>query len=524
MVSLQSALSRMSEHILEADFKATTRDFCDLVREGASPMEVALEAMRTASPFLNVPAHMMMKPDGDQRAVNYDHVLLGLWRSVRMAGFMPRGYEQLPLTQAVWYLPQGLDIWSQLLCEFPGHYAREQERCPEINLKGPRQHFEEAPPLERGSFEERLELMLHSIVQGDKATAFQAFMSLAHEARDDPEKRARLESNVLFAGIIDLPGPRLIPPGLANAAHKAIRARAMVDFAAAIGWENAYPAFFIVIPDLASNPRSYDLYEAAGTFLTARFGREFRRALEANESPLSGREVEEFVATLLHGSAQDTFEKVTDLLAEGKSVTAINDAALLGTSRLVAAIEKLSFTAFSPAIHCFDYANAVAFWLRRYRHHQQVKAAYFAPYFVNETVRALKRMPRTADDELPSRPYEHARFAASLSAEKLLAELARACRAQETALATALLDSYLARSRDRKRLTNVLAFEAARWEGDPHLARQAMSHNEEFLHNSLPEPLRDEFFRSWVRYMSRSHKRSYEFNCFALYEEVLLAS
>jgi hypothetical protein len=49
-----------------------------------------------------------------------------------------------------------------------------------------------------------------------------------------------------------------------------------------------------------------------------------------------------------------------------------------------------------------------------------------------------------------------------------------------------------------------------------------MSHHEEFLHSTLPRPLRDDFFRSWVRFVSRWHKRSYEFNCFDLYERTLL--
>ena len=29
----------------------------------------------------------------------------------------------------MWYVPQGLNIWEQIICEFPGHYARDAEKC-----------------------------------------------------------------------------------------------------------------------------------------------------------------------------------------------------------------------------------------------------------------------------------------------------------------------------------------------------------------------------------------------------------
>src|SRR5256885_2979944 len=94
-----------------------------------------------------------LKPDGELRSVNYDHSILGIWRSIRMSRMMPKGYADLPYAQAIWNLPQGIDIWSQILCEFPGHYSRDQEQCPRVDLKGPRRHFEECPARVDGSFD-----------------------------------------------------------------------------------------------------------------------------------------------------------------------------------------------------------------------------------------------------------------------------------------------------------------------------------------------------------------------------------
>ena len=36
------------------------------------------------------------------------------------------------------------------------------------------------------------------------------------------------------------------------------------------------------------------------------------------------------------------------------------------------------------------------------------------------------------------------------------------------------------------------------------------------------DPLRDDIFRSWVRFVSRWHKRSSEFTCLDLYERLLV--
>ncbi|HZU78115.1 MAG TPA: hypothetical protein VFA70_15210, partial [Dehalococcoidia bacterium] len=319
------AVDQMAEHILEARHEEVARDFCDLLREGAPALELERVGLRTASPFLNVPAHIMVKPDGELRGVNYDHTIMGIWRSLKLSTLMPKGYEYLPFAQAMWYLPQGLDIWSQILCEFPGHYAREQEKCPTITIRGPKQHFEEYPPQIEGSFEDRLGQLFHSIVEGDKVAAFRVFLGLAEEAQHDDAKRKALEAEVLCAALIDLPGPRLRTGLLVNPAHKAIRTRAMIDLANAFGWERAYPAFFVVIPDLCNNPRSYEMSEAAHGMLRANFGPDYRELRHTNTGTFDGREAEEFITALQQGTPDEALGHVTRLLREGKSLVAIND-------------------------------------------------------------------------------------------------------------------------------------------------------------------------------------------------------
>ncbi|MFN0096971.1 MAG: hypothetical protein ACKVVT_19605 [Dehalococcoidia bacterium] len=520
MIRDQKKLARMSEMMREGRYEEATRDFVGLLKDGVNAKAMGLEAITAASPFLNVPAHTMVTKTGETRPVNYDHTVLGFWRAQRMSKMMPKGYQSLPATQAMWYLPQGIDIWSQILCEFPGHYSKEQEKCPTITLKGPRQHFEEHPPYTEGTWDERLALMVESIMHGDRVMAFRAFLGLADDAAIDEIKRRELEAAVIFTGIIDLPGPRTYHIHIVNSAHKAIRARAMVDLANALGWENAYPIYLIVIPDLASNPRFHDIYETAHIQLIGAFGQGYYDRRHAQTKPMSVREAEEFITLMTHGAPDEVIAGVTKLLKDEKSLIALNDVCIIAAARMQAKLENPSIrTGFTNTDHCFDYTNVVGYWLRTYDHPQALKMPYYTALFVNDTARFLKKASRDANAEFQSQPEEHMDRAAKLTQDEALKELLAACDAQDGAYATALLETYMSRTRDRKKLIDTLVFENGKWEGDPHLPRNAMSHHEEYLHSTLPLSMRDDLFRSWTRFVSRWHKRSMEFNCLRLYED-----
>src|SRR5205085_1279629 len=110
----------------------------------------------------------------------------------------------------------------------------------------------------------------------------------------------------------------------------------------------------------------------------------------------------------------------------------------------------------------------------------------------NDTARFLRlRAPRDAAAEFTEQPSDHAAHAEKLSLQSTLAQLASACSEQHAPLATALTDSYMARTADRQGLIDTLVFAAAKFEGDPHISRNAMSHHEEYLHSTLPLEMRD---------------------------------
>src|SRR5207237_8255264 len=128
--------------------------------------DVVRTAVGAAPPCVQVPSHLMRQPAGDIRGVNYDHTILG-WRGA--LALIPRMNDErrsvLPTVQAMWYVPQGLNIWEQIICEFPGHYARDAEKCntrspgpdPAVNRfdgparQPPKIHFEHHEPIRTGS-------------------------------------------------------------------------------------------------------------------------------------------------------------------------------------------------------------------------------------------------------------------------------------------------------------------------------------------------------------------------------------
>ena len=509
----RNLLGDLSENILETRHREATDLFCRALKGGTDPADAIHFSMSVAAPYLNVPAHALMTPEGDLKGVNYDHTILGAWRAPRMSGLLPEALSRLPFAQAMWYIPQGLDVWHQVQCEFPGHYA---EKCESIDLKGPTKYIDDYEPLTNGSFDDSLFYMLNSIIRGDRVEAYRRFLGLADEAASDKDKRAELESTVLHAGLMDLQDT-LINRSLRNIGHKALRARAMVDLSGYLGWERARPLFQITIPDLASFPRQYELYEVVSNIVGSNFGPEHRDLKRRNTDLMTKSEVEEHVTIVHEATAEELLQHITALLEQGKSLVTINDANILAAARYMAEIENskvfISFT------HVFDYANVAGYWLRRFDHPHQAKVVYQSASFCNDVIESLRRMPPAPDQALASTPAEHMGWARALELDQVLVELDRAIVSQAAPEGTALVDSYMEKTTDRQGLVDTLVAGAAKFEGDPHIARNAMSHHEEYLHSTLPAPMTDAIFRSWVRFLTRHSKRSYEFNCYGLYQE-----
>ena len=517
MATSDAALLRqMDDATLDGKYREATDAYCRLV--AANPDDAAritTHVMTTAAPYLHVPAHHKLLPNGEFRNVNYDHTLLGIRAGLRLMPWLSERERYLTLAQAVWYVPQGLDVWAQLECGFPGHYAREQEKCAEDVLQANKRlhcRFEDQAPLVVGSVDERFQRMFAAIVDGDKVTCYRLFLGLA--AR--PELRDRLRNELLFAAIIDQQEFNSFRR-VRHIGHKAIRTRSMLDVADWVGWEAAHPYFYVGVPDLCNAPIFHSLYDHASFMLGITFKGTQYRLHETNTAPLTEAEQDELSARILAGDPIAVTHAITALLQQGRALTAIADVVTI--AHATHCVERLrSPVAYTVPMHSFDYANVVNFWLRHFRHPHQAKAVYLGAWFVTDTIREVDWYP---DDPALARPEyaPHRAWAERLSAPEALAELERTIAAQDPARAVALVRAYQQRTGERDELIRMLVHCAGKFQGDAHIFRNARSMIEEYSQNSASPRRKDVLFQAWAHYLSFYRKRTLSTECYELYQQ-----
>jgi hypothetical protein len=132
MVLMRSAatVEQLQEEIQGVRYREATTTFCRLVTEAQHPLKSTIrQAIAAAAPYVQVPSHLMRLPNGELRGVNYDHTILGWRGAISLMRELRDERGVLPSVQAMWYVPQGLNVWEQVICQFPGHYARDAEQC-----------------------------------------------------------------------------------------------------------------------------------------------------------------------------------------------------------------------------------------------------------------------------------------------------------------------------------------------------------------------------------------------------------
>jgi len=518
------SLEAMREHIVTANYPAAADTFCALLTDGTPLATLVRATIDTTAPFVQAPAHMMPKADGTMRGVNYDHTVLGWRASLKMMPALPGAAALLPVVQAIWYVPQGLDVWSQVQCDFPGHYARDQERCddrdhqppydPPVKFDGPawstpRVHFADVPPITAGSTPARLEEMRLAIMAGERETSYRLFLGLAAE----PESRTALKDTILLAGITDLQNTIIQRGGYQNIGHKALRVRAMVDLADDLGWESSHGVFYTVVPDLGCNPRFFDTWYFTATMMPQEF-RNWAELKHVNQAPLTEFELDETVSVINWGKPEQVSAQITKLLRRGCALLSIADAIVIAFmhNELTVMAHPVSF--FTPG-HAFDYCNVVNHWLRTYDNPHQAKALYFEALFVNDVIRANKLFPRDPAAEIEPPAVHHAAMAEKSTADLLLA-LDDACTVQDCSRALAAVEAYLSRTDERANLIATLCYAAGKVQNDPHVERLCVSSIEEYQHNQTAR--KDDILRGWTKYLSRAIRRSTALDCFQLYQ------
>jgi hypothetical protein len=520
-----ATVDRLRDEIQGVRYREATDTFCRLVAQEQKPLRGMIqEAISAAAPYVQVPSHLMRLPSGEMRGVNYDHTILGWRGAIALMDELEGSRGLLPNVQAMWYVPQGLNIWEQIICEFPGHYARDAEKC---NMKAPDPHhegdrfdgpawsapkiyFEDRDPIEGGSVDERLARMSWAIAEGEREEGYRLFLGLAK----DPQNRERLKDAILFAGIIDLQDTIINRGGYQNIGHKAIRARALVHIADYLGWENARELIYTVVPDLGCAPRLHGLWNEINNICRMELPKS-ASIPKRTDKPLTERELDVLAEAIVWGGPYDVNSAILALFKRGAGILDVGDAVFVCFQRYI--IDVLEHpTLFSHPTHALDYTNVVQSWIRAYDNPHRIKGVFMAARFMNDTIRSNAIYPRDAKFKLESR-HAHRTWADGIAVDRMLPELQKYVLAQDAPKACALVDSYLERSSERRALLDTITYAACHWQNDPHVMRNCASSLEEFRHNRTPR--RDDIIRGYVKHQSRYIKRALSHDCYQLFVE-----
>ena len=269
-------------------------------------------------------------------------------------------------------------------------------------------------PDREGSLEQRLQRLQTRIMEGDKQGAYKVALGLrgAREARPQG-----LESQLLFCAIIDLQDT-LQQRKLQNIRHKALRARALVSLARLVGWEQARPLLYCVVPDMLLPPPVSPvrpLHAGAG----GRFKNDCTpsRRNRSAMSPLSGRPCRD-------DSERDgggITRHLTELLGAGKRLIAISDTVI---ARLLPPHQPGGLVAAQllpdrARLRLHQRGQLLAAQLRP---PHQAKAVYFQAHFVHDCIR-LTKTPRNPERDYLGDPATFRGWADGLSTGILLQQL-----------------------------------------------------------------------------------------------------
>jgi hypothetical protein len=445
---------------------------------------------------------------------------------------MPEAYRFLPLTQAMWYTPQGIDRWGQVHGKFPGHYCKSYGNAMAATTALPPVYFpNDHVPLRDGSVEERLAEFHRLVIEGDRERSYRLFLGLAEDCDLD-----RLEEQVLFTTLIDVQDSLTMRRNRNNQ-HKAMLARALFDLGRWVGWERAQPLIYTVVPDLACGPRYYSVYDMVGMSGEMKLLNETRAEaislatsgqmlvsavgsqdpwsrLRENTLPLTDKEIDETIDVVLHA---DNYYIITDHLIErfnaGKSIQSLADTMTLAMTTYVYASAHPK--SYGVPGHAMDYCNNVNYFLRRFDHPMKAKLVFLTAIVNNDTFRYNELFGYEAASGV-----EDWQAAVHMAPASMLRDISDACDKQDHAKACTLSYAYLQAGHEPERLLNTLAFAGLRWQNDPHIFQYTRSSIEEY--RATTSPRRHDIILALARYVAGCVKRASTFECYEMYNRYLV--
>jgi hypothetical protein len=337
-------------------------------------------------------------------------------------------------------------------------------------------------------------------MSGDVKRSYGLFLGLA----EDPANRPRLRDQLLFLGLIDLQDT-VAGRKARNTGHKALRARAVVDLADAIGWERAHGVFYTGVPDMAIGPLYYSLYDAACVAITEAFSDAGKSLKQTNQIPLTPAEVEDMVRLLMEADIQTVWDQLSAHLRNGRSVRSLADTIQVGAAELI--LRTTVPRKFTEGQHPFDYCNTANYWMRTSDNPYQPRILYLMASFVNDAARANKLFSPVLEQEFSGFDLS------GRTAAALLREQDETIMAFDVARSTAVANAYLQTGADRDVLMGTVAVTACKFQDDPHNQKISHSTFEEYSHNTTH--LRDRLLLATVRLLAGWPKMPGERDCYA---------
>jgi hypothetical protein len=472
---MTDSYARLEEKVLERDQLGASDIFYDLIRAGRPLPELVGEIVRIHAPYTHVPYHQRLD-DGVPRFVNNDHCLLSSRASTELMALLRPELAYLPLAQTIWYVPTGLDPWNQLLGKMPGHYVRLYELKFEGKPPLPEVHWTEQEPLALdGAFPEKLNAWLTLVQRGEVVAAYRVFLGLWEEASQDGARRQELLAQLVFAGLIDVQD-RVLHNRSYTTGHKSFRARATVQLAKTVGWDNARSILYAGVPDIAVGPRWYSTYEMACQIVQNLMdGRD--RDLLANDNALTAVESLALVEALLSGEEPAYMNLIVALLKNGAGLRQIIDTIQLASAQLI--LETGNPNNYSIPQHSYEYCNTVRWFFDTFDHPHRLKLLFVAAAFV---CRGAHNQRHTAENG-PIK-IEAPRGADSMLQHQLLERLDDALMELRPFEAVNWTAAYLKAGFDRAALIDTLAAAAAKTGNDPHNQELGSCLLEDYAHST----------------------------------------
>ena len=469
---------RYRDTVLSRDNQAATEIAFDLMKRGRGTTEILSETIRAHAPYTHVPYHQRIDA-GIVRFVNNDHCLGSSRATLHLQNLVSEDLRRLPLTQTVWYVPTGLDIWNQLQGRMPGHYSRrtyDPAKYPDGPMPLMAHWAQPEPEPWTGSYEEGLNEWLTRVQRGDVDGEYALFLGLWQQK----ERRSELLAQMVFAGLIDVQD-RIFWNRSYTTGHKSFRARATVELGRAIGWDDAEHVLYAGVPDIAVGPRWYSLYESACQLMmyhldekapdsslaaTSASGRDAE--LFANDTPLSEPESEGLIRAIIRDPEEAYIEDLTALLKAGRSPRSILDTIQIAAARVV--LECGEPANFSMPQHGSQYCNTLGWFYKNFEHPHRTKLLYVAANFINQCAHWVRNSKgnRTRGAATFMAGYAKSEEFDAMPQGRLLENLSEALLALDTEQSVAWTQRYLEQGYPRAALVETLAGEIAKQGNDPH--------------------------------------------------------